>query len=240
MSLELSIVIPCYNEEKNIELVIKKLEKILKNEKVELILVDNGSSDNTQKEIKKYTKIYPSIKLVIIKKNIGYGNGIFQGLKSTRGTFLSWNHADLQIDPLTALRGLEIIKKQPNPENTFVKGNRKGRSFLDKFFEVGMSFFETIILGTYLYDINAQPNLFHKSLMKSIKDPPKDFSFDLYVYYIAKLKYRKVIRFPVKYYRRIHGHSTWNFGLSSRFKLVKRTISFTFKLKKYLRKQKIV
>lgn len=231
---ELSIIIPCYNEEKNIHLIVEKLKDVLNKKEFELVLVDNGSADNTQQEIKKYSKIHKNIRLVIVPQNIGYGWGILKGLESAKGEFLSWTHADLQTDPNDAIKALDIIKKQQNPEKIYVKGNRKQRTLFNKFFEVGMSIFETMILRTYLYDINAQPSLFHKSFLNLIKNPPKDFSFDLYMYYIAKINKYQISRFPVLFPKRIHGESTWNTGIKSRFKMIKRTLSYSFKLKSLL------
>lgn len=233
--IELSVIVPCYNEEKNIPLIIDKLKKYLDRKNLEFILVDNGSTDGTRREIQKYSKIYKTIKLIIVEKNIGYGNGIYNGLKSAKGEFIGWTHADLQTDPNDIFKAFEIIKKQKNPKKSFIKGNRTGRPFFDKFFEFGMSVFETIILKTIIYDINAQPNLFDKSFLKLMKSPPKDFSFDLYAYYLAKINGYGVIRFPVFFPPRIHGESSWNTGWKQRTKFIKRTIDFTFKLKKYLK-----
>ncbi len=233
--IKLSIVIPCYNEEKNIPLIIKRLSKVLNNKDMEFILVDNGSMDNSRKLIQNYSKKYPAIKLAVVEKNIGYGYGIYTGLKSAKGEFLAWTHADLQTDPNDTLKAYELIKKQKNPEKTYVKGSRYGRLFFDKFFEFGMSIFESIILAAYLYDINAQPNIFHKSFLNLMKNPPNDFSFDLYAYYLSKKNKYKVVRFPVLFPKRIHGESKWNAGdFKSKYKFIKRTLDFTFKLKKYL------
>lgn len=56
-----------------------------------------------------------------------------------------------------------------------------------------MSIYETILLRTKLVDINAQPNLFHRSFYDSLTDAPKDFSLDLYFLYMAQKKNRKSI-----------------------------------------------
>lgn len=233
--IKLSIVIPCFNEEKNIPLLIKRLQKILDNKSYEVILVDNGSKDNSNKLIKEYIEKYNTLRLVVVRKNIGYGNGIYAGIKNANGEYIAWTHADLQTDPNDIIKALEIIKKQKNPRETYVKGKRFGRPFFDIFFTFGMSVFETLMLKKFLYDINAQPNLFHKEFLKKIKNPPKDFSFDLYFYYMAKINNLKIIRFQVFFRKRIHGHSKWNFGFQSKIKFIKRTIDFTFKLKSWLK-----
>ena len=54
--MKFSLVIPCYNEEKNIPLLIRKYRKFLSDKKNELILVNNGSRDQTKKVIKKFLK----------------------------------------------------------------------------------------------------------------------------------------------------------------------------------------
>lgn len=100
---------------------------------------------------------------------------------------------------------------------------------------MGMSAFETIYLGTKLWDINAQPNLFHRSFFESIKKScSKDFSLDLCFLYVAQKRGLKIIRFDVIFPPRIHGESSWDKGLASKWKFIKRTIDFSVKLKKEL------
>ena len=234
--IQLSIVVPCYNEEKNMPLIVEKFKKAKPGKlNVELILVDNGSTDNSGKIIRKFAKENRNIKTVEIKKNIGYGNGISTGLKKASGVFVCWTHADLQTDIADTITAYKIAIKQKNPEKCFVKGKRKGRPFFDVFFTVGMSAFETLFLKSFLYDINAQPNLFHRDLLDKTKNCPDDFSFDLYFYYMAKKLNYKIVRFPVLFFKRIHGTSHWNTSLLDKWKFIKRTILFTFRLKKDLK-----
>jgi hypothetical protein len=67
-----------------------------------------------------------------------------------------------------------------------------------------------------------------------MENPPNDFSFDLYAYYLAKSNNYKIIRFPVLFPERIHGKSTWNTSLQSKIKFIKRTLDYSFKLKEDL------
>lgn len=232
--MQLSIILPCYNEEKNIPLILERFNKFIKIEDIELILVNNGSTDCSDEVFKKLIPKYSFARYVKIELNEGYGNGITQGLKSAKGEYLCYTHADMQTDPADVLKALEIIVKSPNPENSFVKGDRKGRDFFDQFFTLGMSSFETLYLRTKLWDINAQPNLFHRSFFKSLNKIPKDFSLDLYLLYMAKKRKLNVIRFDVIFPPRIHGESSWNKGFASKWKFIKRTINFSIKLKKEL------
>jgi glycosyltransferase involved in cell wall biosynthesis len=232
--MKLSIVIPCYNEEKNIPLILEKFNKVVKTDDVEVILVDNGSTDKSDLVLKKIVPNYFFARVVKIEVNQGYGFGITSGLRESKGEFIGYTHADMQTDPADVLKALNLIVKSPHPENCFVKGDRKGRYFFDQFFTIGMSTFETIYLCTKLWDINAQPNIFHRNFFKSLDNIPKDFSLDLYFLYMAKKRGLDVIRFDVIFPPRIHGESSWNKGFASKWKFIKRTIDFSAKLKKEL------
>ena len=70
--MKFSLVIPCYNEEKNIPLLLRKYRKFLSDKKNELILVNNGSTDRTKKVINKISQNKKNIIGVSIKKNIGF------------------------------------------------------------------------------------------------------------------------------------------------------------------------
>jgi len=234
MRKKLSIIIPCYNEAKNIPVICDRLNDSIIRRKffeVELVIVNNGSSDESTKIIETLKKKYFFLKTVHIKKNIGYGNGIKQGLNIAKGEFLAYTHADLQTDLDDCFKAFEILSKNEKNNEVYVKGKRKGRSFFDNFFTIGMSIFETLLLKEKMWDINAQPNLFHKSFFDKIKSNcPDDFSLDLYFLFSAKKLGYKLLRFEVFFPPRIHGNSKWNTGIISRIKFIKRTISFSFKL----------
>ena len=87
-----------------------------------------------------------------------------------------------------------------------------------------------------MWDINAQPSIFNRELYEKWIDPPKDFSLDLYAYYKAKKMNYKIKRFSVNFPPRKYGESKWNFSLSSKLKFIKRTILFSFNLKKKILK----
>ncbi len=229
---ELSIVLPVFNEEKNVPLLIEKCKIIADKGNVEFLFVeDSGSTDKTREVVIKLAKKYPNIKVVLTNER-GYGSSIYNGLRKARGEYIGWMHADLQTNPEDVIAALELIKKQHNPKKSYIKGKRYGRSVFDQFFTMGMSLFETCLLVTRLWDINAQPNVFHRSFLNLMNEPPKDFAFDLYAYYVARKNKYEVVRFPVYFGKRLHGHSAWNFGFASRLKFIKRTIKFSLELKR--------
>ena len=228
--MDVSLIIPCFNEAKNLPILISRCKDLIEKYPVEIILVDNGSTDNSSILIAKH----PFVKLVKVKKNEGYGNGILEGLNNASGEILAWTHADLQTDPNDLMRGLELVLASTNPQRLFLKGRRYGRSFFDVIFTFGMSLFETLLLQKLMWDINAQPTIFHKSFFQTWQKPPNDFSLDLYVYFMAKKSKLVIKRFPVKFSKRLHGTSDWNTSLLGKYKFIKRTLSYSFNLKRKL------
>lgn len=230
--MRLSVVVPCYNEEENIPLILEKFQGAIGGRDVEVILVNNGSTDGTAKLLEELLPGYPFARQTLVEVNQGYGYGILQGLKAAQGDFLGWTHADLQTDPADVMEAYRILEEKGWDGNVYVKGNRKGRGLFDQFFTTGMSLFETAYLGQKLSDVNAQPNIFSREFYEKWESPPNDFALDLYALYMAKKGGLEVVRFPVQFPPRIHGTSHWNMGLAAKWKFIKRTVDFSRKLKK--------
>ncbi len=233
--MKLSVVIPCYNEERNIPLILAGFKEIIKRNDIEVLIVNNGSTDGSAIVLKNLLSNYSFAKVVEIGKNQGYGFGILTGLKEAKGEYIGWTHGDMQTSPSDAIKALEIIEKTGNSQKIYIKGRRKGRLIFDIFFTTGMSIFESLYFGKLFYDINAQPNIFHRSFFEKWDNPPHDFALDLYVFYMAKKQNLKIIRFPASFNKRIHGESHWNKDLYSKWKFIKRTVSFSVSLKKRLK-----
>jgi len=233
--MKFSIIVPCYNEAKNIPLILQRFAACIDSNDIEVVLVNNGSVDDSQAVLDKLLPNYAFAKTVLVPVNQGYGYGILSGLKQAAGEFVGWTHADMQTDPRDVITACNLIRVREYDKNLYVKGCRKKRSFFDQFFTIGMSCFETMYLKTCLWDINAQPNIFHKNFFESWHNPPHDFSLDLYVLYMARQKNLEIIRFPVLFPERIHGTSSWNTGMKSKIKFIKRTLSFSTKLKRELK-----
>ena len=92
----LSVVIHCFNEKDNLQELVDRCKELGSNDDVEIILVDNGSTDGSGEVIKSLIVDDPNFKLVSVPVNKGYGFGILSGLRHCSGQVLSWTHADLQ------------------------------------------------------------------------------------------------------------------------------------------------
>lgn len=235
MTPTLTVVIPCYNEAENIPLILNRFAHATAHGQIRLLLVDNGSTDNTEEVLNRHLPQFTFADSLRISINQGYGYGILQGLYHCKSDFLGWTHADMQTDPRDISQAWKMVKQTNFSPDVYVKGERRGRPLADVFFTAGMSIFESLYLGTNLWDINAQPNIFHQSFFHSWTSPPFDFALDLYVYYLARKKQLNVVRFDVMFPERAHGHSKWNTGLTAKARFIKRTLDFSIKLKKSLR-----
>jgi glycosyltransferase involved in cell wall biosynthesis len=228
--MKFSLIIPCYNEAANLPALLERCNALSAKPEVEVILVDNGSTDDTPTLLLNLLPLYPGCWTVRVEKNRGYGFGIISGLKAATGEIIGWTHADMQTDPEDALRGLELFDQYGL--DIFVKGQRYGRPISDVVFTIGMSAFETLLLRKLLWDINAQPTMFSRRFFELWRTPPDDFALDLYAYYQAQTQGLKVHRFPVRFGERAHGVSHWNVNWAAKWKFIRRTIDFSLQLKK--------
>ncbi|MCS7005861.1 MAG: glycosyltransferase family 2 protein [Cytophagales bacterium] len=239
--MKLSIVIPCYNESGNIPLIISRFQEVLgTRQDVEVLLVNNGSKDNSQEVFERELKRVQDnrLRLVKVEVNQGYGFGILSGLKEATGDILAWTHADMQTDPKDVLTGFDLLQQQPNPFRVFVKGKRKNRRWIEAFFTWGMQVLSSIVLKTSLDDINAQPKIFSRDFYNKFltQEAPYDFSLDLYVLYQAKKNGYTILEIPVFFNKRIYGEAKGGGSFKTRIKLIKRTWKYIFELAKKLKK----
>jgi glycosyltransferase involved in cell wall biosynthesis len=98
MLINLSVVIPCYNEEKTISVIVERI-KAQKNLLIEIIIIDDHSNDNTLNELSKIAQIYPDIKIVRHEKNMGKGSALKSGIKLATGNIILIQDADLEYNP---------------------------------------------------------------------------------------------------------------------------------------------
>lgn len=231
--MSFSLVIPCYNEAQNLPLLLERCAKLAAAPEVEVILVDNGSTDDSPAVLGALLPRYPGCRTVRVEQNQGYGFGVLSGLGAAQSDILGWTHADMQTDPMDCLTGLALFRQ--HGANIFVKGRRYGRPAGDVAFTVGMSIFETVLLGRRLWDINAQPTMFSRRFFSTWRKPPHDFSLDLYAYFQARAAHLPVYRFPVRFGARAHGVSHWNVNWAAKRKFIRRTVDFSLELRKSLK-----
>ena len=115
--MKLSIVIPCYNEEKNVAIIYDAIKKLFNNKKVsyEMIFVNDGSKDQTMNELKKIVdKSEANMKVVNFSRNFGKEAAMYAGLKESSGDYVVIIDADMQQNPSLVLKMLGILENDEN------------------------------------------------------------------------------------------------------------------------------
>ena len=207
--LTLSIIIPSYNEAKTILLLLDKIFKVrlIQNIKMELIIIDDGSSDNTQDLVNSYIQKSPEkfIKFIVHDVNKGKGSAIRSGIKLVTGDFVIIQDGDLECEPEDYNMLLrEIIDKELN----VIYGSRflrKENKHLSRWFYIGgkvITYTANILYNQNLTDEAACYKMFRTEFLKSIPLKCKGFEFCPEV--TAKVAKRriKIKEVPVHFYPR--------------------------------------
>jgi len=231
--MQLSIVLPCYNEAENLALVLQSYKTAGNGFDFELVLVNNGSTDNTvqvlERELAKPD--YAFVKTVFVEKNIGYGYGIMTGLRASSGEFLAFSHADMQCPAKDVFTAYKKLISLENAKKAIIKGRRRGREFGPRVITYVMGLIASSVLCMRLFDINAQPKVFHKSMLEKLANPPLEFELDLYILYKANKAKFITKTIPVVFHKRLHGQSKSAYNFFSKWKTILKIIGYIFKLR---------
>ena len=135
----LSVIVPCYNEEENVpyfyEELMKQEEALrLRNIELELIYVDDGSSDGTVAEVKKLHEKDGRVHLVSFSRNFGKEAGIYAGLKKSSGDYAVLMDADLQDPPALLPEMLHYLEEEGYDCVATRRVTRKGEPMIRSFF----------------------------------------------------------------------------------------------------------
>lgn len=226
--MKYSIIIPCYNEYNNLLVLLDKIKIILdQNKNLQIVIVNNGSTDDTSSLLKKYKM--QNLKFVILKKNLGYGGGIKAGINSINTDIICWTHADEQVKIEDVVNILKKYEKNFH-QTFFIKGKRKKRRIIDFLFTKLMSIFVFIICQIRLNDINGQPKIFHKNLKNYLIDnSPDDFSLDLHILLKYKNKYFNIDEENIDIYERKYDDAKGGGSFLGKLYLSLKTIKYILK-----------
>ena len=128
--MNLSIIVPCYNEEDSICLFYKEISKIFKDNDYELIFINDGSTDNTLEIIKNL----PNIKYISFSRNFGKEAAVYAGLKKSIGDYVAIIDADLQDPPALLPKMLSTLQNSDYDIVATRRVSRKGEPKIRSFF----------------------------------------------------------------------------------------------------------
>lgn len=240
--IKFELVLPCYNESQSLEFLIRRARVAAEANGFQegdfrLVMVENGSRDQSRKrfeELAQNPELSPWFKMVPIDINQGYGYGVITGLRATEAPIIGWSHADQQCDPADAFKAYALLMENLNQgRKVLVKGFREGRNWKDIFVSRVFEMLARLLLGLRVFEMNAQPKVFPRTLLAKLVDPPKTFAFDLYVLYHAQKESLPIETIPVLFPPRVHGLSNWSAHFFSRYKTIWGIICYMKSLAKH-------
>ena len=137
MALEISIVVPCFNEEETIPIFYEEALKVLKSMNInffEFIFVDDGSSDKTLDTLHDLSEKDTSVRFLSFSRNFGKEAALYAGLSKASGKYIAIMDVDLQDPPSLLPQMLEAIKKEGFDCAATRRVTRKNEPILRSFF----------------------------------------------------------------------------------------------------------
>ena len=162
----LTLIIPVYNEEKTLLEVLKKIRILEKSCELEIIIINDGSKDNSKKILDDNKKLYT--KIIHLEKNSGKGKAVIEGIKKSTKEYIIIQDADLEYEPNDILEFLEENKKY---KYDLIMGSRfigKKRSVLHFWHMIGnkfITFLFNLINNTTFTDIYCCYCMFKRDLI---------------------------------------------------------------------------
>jgi glycosyltransferase involved in cell wall biosynthesis len=204
--IEISVVVPVYNEEGNLPVLIPKLVEVLKGLGLsyEMIFVDDGSSDGSRKILKEMASQYPSLRILRFKENRGLSTALWAGFQETRGERIVTLDSDLQNDPADIPKLLEYLDRFD-----MATGWRQKRedSWLKKISSKIGNAVRNWLSGENIQDSASTLRAFKK---KCIQDIPVFNGMHRFLSTLVKIEGNRVIEVPVSHYPRKFGKSKYN------------------------------
>ena len=133
----LSLIIPCYNEEKALPYFyteVCKVGKEMEDVELEFIFVNDGSKDNTIKLLREYAEKDKRVKYISFSRNFGKESAIYAGMKAVSGDYAVFIDADLQHPPIMLKQMIEILEKEEYDIVAARRTDRKGEPIIRSFF----------------------------------------------------------------------------------------------------------
>ncbi|MEM4605865.1 MAG: glycosyltransferase family 2 protein [Candidatus Pacearchaeota archaeon] len=191
---KVSIIIPVYNEEKTIKIVLEKVLKLKLNK--EIIVVNDGSKDNTFKELKLLRK---KIKLISYRNNQGKGYALRKGIAEATGEFIVFQDADLEYNPKEIPKLIKELKKEKVVYGSrFLKKNEKG-NFANYLANIFLSFSTSVLYGQKITDMETCYKSFRKEVLKELNLVSDGFEIEPEITSKILKKKIKIKEIPISY-----------------------------------------
>ena len=206
----LSVIVPCFNEEKNLPLLVNRTNRALGNAAIpgEVVLVNDGSRDGTGAVIDLLAKQFQNVRAVHHASNRGIVEGWRSGLAASSGEWVLTTDADLQYAPEDIPRLYEAMK---TGGWDLVQGWRRDRedpSRFRAFLSVGLSKMLQWMFAMNLQDVKSGFVVYRREVFRDVLDfKQKYFSFQSLITVAGHFKGYRIHQVPITFHRRHAGES---------------------------------
>ncbi len=225
---ELSVVITVLNERENIVPLVEALRNALTGIDYEVVFVDDGSNDGTQREIRSHAD--ERIQLVELRKNYGQSTAMTAGIDHSLGHYIALLDGDLQNDPSDIPFMLQKIKDEDWDVVAGNRANRQDGMFLRKIPSKIANAIIRRMTGVYIKDYGCTLKIFKREIAEDLGIYGELHRF---IPVLAKLQGANITQVDVKHHARRFGKS--KYGLNRTFKVMADLITMVF-FRKYIQK----
>jgi len=225
---KLSLVISVYNEEDNVIPLYEQISKALAGFEYEVIYIDDGSTDNTVKNLRIITDL--RVHVIEFKKNYGQSSALLAGFDYATGDYVITMDGDLQNDPTDIPMMVQKAKEGDYDLVTGIRANRKDDFFIRKIPSIIANRIISRASNVKIKDNGCALKVFRADLAKSL-----GLYGELHrlISVLAALEGARITQVNVKHHPRIHGKS--KYGLSRTIKVMSDLTLLVF-MKKYMQK----
>ena len=230
---KISVILPVYNEERNIEICVSKVEDFLKRHflSFSIIAVNDGSSDRTSEIIERLKKAYTELSVISHTKNRGYGSALISGLRSAETDLVFFMDADNQFDIREMKNFFPYLKEYDAIIGFREKRNDPALRSLNAWL---WNRLVRNVLHLRIKDINCAFKVFNRRAMKFISPETlrsNSGSVNAEILYRLRENGARIKEVGVSHYQRKHGKQT-----GANFKVVARSLIQVFRIKKTFKK----
>ncbi|MBN2544363.1 MAG: glycosyltransferase [Spirochaetes bacterium] len=233
---KLSIIIPTFNEEENIEKFLTDTNRVLKDNKIshELIVVDDIGKDDTRIIVKNLMKKISEIRLIERDTDTGLTPAMFAGYNSAAGDYLGAMDADLCHNPKYLPEMMKILEKDQADfviGSRYIKGSRYiGKPFINKLAGLAGKLAIRFLLNLPCKDTSNNFRIFKRKIWTDIKEEIKSSGNIMFVeiIWLAHRKHYRIKEIPTVYIERRFGKSKLNIARET-FRFFKNIIKMRFK-----------
>ncbi len=212
----ISIVIPVYNEEKNISPLYEKLSEVLTRikEEYEIVFVDDGSSDTTLTRLRAISKTDPRVKILSFSRNFGQTAALSAGIDFSKGDIIIPMDGDLQNDPEDISSLLQRIEQGYDVVSGWRK-DRKDPYLSRRLPSIVANKLISLISGVHLHDYGCTMKAYRREILKNIRLYGEMHRFiPIYAQWVGA----RVSEMPVHHFERRSGSS--KYGMSRIIKVI--------------------